>query len=135
MRGTCSMPVSVMLLAEHPEAELGRRDDRRVASARVMSWALRASRADAARTSEARTSPRSSPAASTASGTSEVSVNPGATLTSRNQHRAVGVDDQVGPGQVAQAERLVGRDRHRAHLGQHVGGQPGRDVNSVEPAV
>ena len=63
-------------------------------------------------------------------------MKPGATLTSRNHTCAVGVDDQVGAGQVAQPERLVGSDGDLGALGgcaRRTAG-PGT-TNSVEPAV
>ena len=77
----------------------------------------------------AHTSPSSSPAASTAIGSSDVSVMPGDTFTSRNCTSPSGVDDRVGPGQVPQPEHLVRarQPRRRPRVGD-LGRQPRRRV-------
>ena len=80
--------------------------------------------------------PRSCPAAAAACGNSEVSVMPGATLTSRNHGRPVGVDDEVGARQVAQPERPVrGHRGLGAAAGQRRRSSRAGAKNSVVPAV
>ena len=117
-------------LAERAESQLGGRDDRRVgelghASRAIALSVRRAPRRRAPAT--ASTSPRSSPAASTDSGTSEVSVKPGRDVDLEEPDGAVVADDQVGAGQVTQAERLVRGDGDPGTLGEDVCRQLGRD--------
>ncbi len=118
----------------HPPADVSRETARRLRTelrAVLLSGAGQP-RATARWTRVARSLPKSSPAACTASGSSDVSVIPGETLTSSTCGVPVLVDDQVHPGQVAQAERGVRGDGRLGDPLGDLGVESGRRVPGGE---